>query len=220
VKELVLDIETLSEWERLSPEQRAHLQKLHDPSSGETAASKAALSPRSGSVIVIGTKNPDTGEGVVFHVGPVAEHREGDYRFVPYTTERDMLAAFWAHARGFSRVVGWNSFAFDIPFLVARSIKRRVRSRWDWASKWYEPKAHLDLKEAIGVHGRARCYNLDYTTREHDVPSPKGDLSGAAVGEAWKRGEYLRVLRYCAADVDATAVLHLELRDFLPAGGR
>jgi DNA polymerase elongation subunit (family B) len=220
VKEVVIDIETVSRWSELSDSQRAHLQKLHDASAGETAADKAALSPHSGRVIVIGVRDPDAGSGAVFYEGAGAEHGEDGYRFVPCADERTLLARFWSSVQSAHRVVGWNSFSFDVPFLVSRSLVHGVRPRWDWASKWYEPRAHMDLKEALGVHGRARCYNLDYTTQEHGLASPKGDLSGAKVGEAYRRGETLRIARYCAADVTATSALYLKVRDFLPAGGR
>jgi DNA polymerase elongation subunit (family B) len=220
MREVVIDIETVSRWSELSDSQRAHLERLNDASQGGTAADKAALSPHSGRVIVIGARDPDSGEGAVFYEGRGGTAVEEGYRFVPCEDERTLLARFWQSVQSVHRVIGWNSFTFDVPFLVSRSLVHGIRPRWDWAPKWPEPRTHMDLKDALGVYGRARPYNLDYTTQEHGIPTPKGDLSGAKVGEAYRRGETLRIARYCAADVTATSALYLKVRDFLPAGGR
>lgn len=220
MREAVIDIETVSSWSSLDDAQRGHLAKLHDPSQGETAADKCALSPHAGRVIVVGVQDPETRAGSVYYEGAGNEHAEAGYRFVPCATERDLLARFWADVAGVQRVLTWNGFSFDLPFLVVRSLYLGVRPRWDWAPKWPEPRTHLDLRDALSVYGRARAYNLDFTARALGIQTPKGDLSGAKVGEAYRKGETLRIARYCAADVTATTNLYLKVRDLLPAGGR
>jgi hypothetical protein len=122
------------------------------------------------------------------------------------TGERGMLEQV-CNALGKSTAwVTYNGRSFDVPVLALRCARYRLRPpvRLVTANRYSGP--HLDLHDHItgfgamwGLRGglAGLCYLLG-------VPSPKGDLHGAEVGEAWERGEYFRVGKYNAADVVAT----------------
>ena len=92
---------------------------------------RAALDPLTGRVLAIGLLNWDTGE----------------FRVIAHEDEAAMLREFWETCRGemgrLNEMIGFNSRAFDLPFLIRRSFKHRVpvpfgirRGRY-WGTRWW-----------------------------------------------------------------------------------
>lgn len=112
-------------------------------------ADGAALKPETGSIVALGIITP-TGEENVITV-----------------TETDILGHFWdayhtATSRGY-RLYGWNIADFDVPFLMRRSWKNRLRVPANvLASRRYLSDDFVDLKKlyACGVYGEHHSLDL------------------------------------------------------------
>jgi hypothetical protein len=221
MREVVLDIETVSNWSALSDGFRADVQRRHDPSTGESAADRCALRPWTGRIVVIGTFDTGTARGEVLYVGEGEPVEHGPFRLVAVRDEAAALARFWELARPAQRAVSWNGYRFDANFLAIRSLACRVPIGKPWWTKWHEPSVHLDVYNVLsgmGAFGDQSAPKLEYVCEAFGLRSPKHDLAGKDVGKAYARGEGLRVARYCADDVYAAYEAYRYVDRYMPPG--
>jgi hypothetical protein len=99
------------------------------------------------------------------------------------------------------RVVAHNA-AFDLGFLWRRAtVHRLVRPRWLPGPSARAGKDHeCTMMLWSGFGGRV---SLDALCRALGVESPKSDLDGSRVFDAWLAGEHERIARYNLADAKA-----------------
>ena len=94
--------------------------------------------------------------------------------------------------------------SFDLPFLHHRCLVNGVRLPF----KFPRPSSRegkdfgCTMVQWAGFGGRV---SLDSLCKSLSVQTPKGDLHGSEVYDAWIRGEYDRIKRYNLSDVMATA---------------
>jgi hypothetical protein len=63
-------------------------------------------------------------------------------------------------------------------------------------------------------------FPLHLWCRTFGIPSPKEEgISGLAVKDLFRRGEYLTIARYCCDDVTATKMLYDRWRECFQAAG-
>lgn len=152
---------------------------------------------------------------------PATFKTDGNVGFKAYPSEGEMLAAFWGICRrqngGF---LTYNGRAFDVPFLVVRSavyglpmVRKLVR-----ANRYSDD--HVDLKDCLDNYGSLRApVNFDVLCRTLGVPSPKTEMSGAQVGQAWRATEHaVEALRAAnkAANVAHAVARHVHVAPFTP----
>jgi uncharacterized protein YprB with RNaseH-like and TPR domain len=150
----------------------------------------AALDPLTGRVVAIGMLRHDT----------------RDFVAVGHDDEARTLAEFWSVLRAEivrgSNLVGFNTFQFDLPFLLRRSWKHRVpvplgirRGRY-----WSE---HLgDLREIWQLGDRMAKGSLDSIAKHLGVGEKTGD--GKDFARLW-REERPRAVSYLRNDLELTA---------------
>lgn len=217
------DIETVSLWDRLDDEQRAHLTALHDKRAAqggpdETAESRAPMRPESAFVAVAGLYNLAERRGEVLFVSPAHAHPvlRRDALLIPCPDEAALLQAYWERVARASRLITFSGYKFDGPFLMARSIDARVKPTRHLGPKWYERARLLDLREELGINNHFPAYNLDYQCRRFGIETPKKSMHGRDVGDAWRAGRVLEVAEYCFEDCRATAQLFERVAPYLP----
>lgn len=104
-----------------------------------------------------------------------------------------------------TQVIGHNVSAFDLRFLVQRSIVCGVRphpilARAAAAKPWESDKVFDTMVQWAGVGNRI---SLDKLCKALGIQSPKGELTGALVWDYVQAGRISEVADYCAADVVA-----------------
>ena len=114
-------------------------------------------------------------------------------------SEADLLNEFNRDFRGFRNTwVHYNGRSFDVPFIVTRmrllGIRRCIPDFDDLASA--NGVRHLDLLEYHAFGDPAKRVSLAVLAALTGLPSPKKDLNGASVFEAFQAGEIRRVARY------------------------
>lgn len=115
-------------------------------------------------------------------------------------------------ARPVRRLCAHNGKEFDFPFLgrryLANGLAVPTPLRVQELKPWEVP--FLDTMEMWRFGDRRSFVSLDLLTQALGIESPKTDMTGADVGDAfWVDGDHDRITRYCEQDVIATAQVML-----------
>ncbi len=131
--------------------------------------------------------------------------------------ETTLLQSFWKMLNEYydnAHIVSFNGRDFDAPFLMIRSVARRIRpSRHLCNEKPWERSKHIDLSKELNFYapgsannsGATRRYNFDFYARAFGIPSPKSEgVHGGNVAEYYAEGRIKEIAEYCMRDVHAT----------------
>lgn len=222
---LVFDIETVGErWEDLDEKTIAALSHWVERSARSDEEREQLLahlkdglgfSPVTGAIVSIALFDTARKEGVTYISGEGSSQAD----MLPagftckYRNERQMLEDFWEGLRSYSVIVTFNGRAFDLPFLIHRSIAHGIRPDASFMRQRYLSRQsehfHVDLLDELTFYGAMmRKPNLHLFCRLYGIESPKEDISGQDVAALYARGEYERIARYNAHDVIATVRLY------------
>jgi 3'-5' exonuclease len=112
-------------------------------------------------------------------------------------------------------LVTWNGRGFDLPVLALRSLRQGLSWPWYYRERdyryRYSEEGHLDLGDFLSDHGAGRMISLDGAARLIGLPGKDG-MDGSQVEGLWSSGQLEAVERYCLADVVQTAFLFLRSR--------
>lgn len=207
---LVLDIETVGQSVDDIPERAldylfASIAKDEpDPEElerrREDLISRFSLDPATGRIIVIG----------LYDIGRNAERTFVD------NDEKALLSEFWDWLRGNvpETLVTFNGKRFDVPYIHIRSAVHGLDPGVRLPNEPGTFDRHFDVREALEGNERRRRGSLDFFTATFGVPSPKTELDGTLVGEAFKNGRIDDIVRYCLDDCRATAAIYERLAPF------
>jgi DNA polymerase elongation subunit (family B) len=101
-----------------------------------------------------------------------------------------------------------NGKEFDFPYIARRILVNGLKlpKLLDIAGKKPWEIRHLDTMELWKFGDYKHYTSLDLLTAIFGIPSPKDDINGSEVNEAyWKKGELKRIAAYCQKDVIALA---------------
>jgi hypothetical protein len=120
-----------------------------------------------------------------------------------------------------ARLVTFNGRGFDLPVLIHRSFQHRVTAGRALLVKAisenrYRPLVHLDLMDVVTFGGASGRWPMAAYAIGYGWGSPKRELDGAGVWPAVQAGRIVDVVRYCAADVLATAHVYVSMRETPP----
>lgn len=157
--------------------------------------------------------DPTTGRVIV--IGLVDTEKEAEHVFSA-DEERELLASFWEwlSANEPECYVSFNGKRFDVPYLNVRSAIHGLSPRVVIPSAPLTTRPHFDVREALEGNDRRRRGSLDYFCAVFGVPSPKSEMDGAAVGQAYEEGRLDEIVRYCLRDCRATAAIYEKLAPF------
>ena len=151
---------------------------------------RAALDPLTGRVVAIGLIYQDSGEFVV--IGHDDEAR----------TLREFWAVCQAEMGRINQMVGFNTWSFDLPFLMRRSFKYRVAVPFGIRRGRYWGEEMVDLREVWQLGDRQARGSLDSIAKHLGIGAKNGD--GKAFAELWLK-DRAQALAYLRNDLDLTA---------------
>lgn len=220
---LAIDIETVGlDWDILDPEvQNYLLNRAHTEEERKAVPDQLALNPGTGRIVTIGMWRPNQNKGGVLIEDETTEEtlewKEFEENSMIYRgTEKEILKEFWRYAsRGVGRLITFNGRAFDGPFLMLRSAILGVKPTRNFFPYRYSFKEHCDLAEVVSFHHARNLESLDFWCRQIGVESPKKDLEGSEVGQAYRAGKIEKIARYCLGDARATARLYKVLQPII-----
>jgi predicted PolB exonuclease-like 3'-5' exonuclease len=122
--------------------------------------------------------------------------------------EREQLKLFWDSYRTTeTRLIGFNSFRFDLPVIVMRSIYLNVKHPVLTFAPAWKAYPHVDLWEKLSLNGaRKDVKSLRFYAKRFGIPI-YDDISGKDVAAMVKAGEWEKVHNHCMFDLDLTRAL-------------
>jgi DNA polymerase elongation subunit (family B) len=114
---------------------------------------------------------------------------------------------------------GYSIKRFDMPWLAKRMMINNIAPPSNLSVYGKKPwdVDVFDIQEAWGQGNLQESYTpLEISCTAMGIPSPKDDLSGAKVKEAYWKGEIIRIKEYCEKDVNQTMKLAVKLLELLP----
>lgn len=232
MRTLVFDIETVGEqWTELDAATQGVLTRWIDTTSRDEDEREKRLldlqsglgfSPLTGSVVAIGVYDIERAQGAVYYTGEgdAKDEWEGEY-VLKQRTEKEMLEDFWEGARSYDTFVTFNGRAFDVPFLLHRSVVWGVKPTADLmrGRYLYQQKGvrHIDLQDQLTFYGAMnKRPNLHLFCRAYGIESPKtAGVSGDDVAELFLAKKFRDIARYNIRDVIATTELYHKWREYL-----
>jgi predicted PolB exonuclease-like 3'-5' exonuclease len=114
--------------------------------------------------------------------------------------------------------IHYNGLNFDIPFILQRMTYHGLRpanGRFTNLRR-YSADPHFDVMMQYYNWDMQKVLPLGILAELHGLPSPKEDLSGDKVYEAYQKGEWDRIIRYCEYDTATVLNLWRKLFQFQP----
>lgn len=162
---------------------------------------RAALDPLTGRVLAVGLMSD-----------------QGEFRVVGHDDEATLLREFWAACRDeksqSNRMIGFNTHAFDLPFLIRRSFKHRVAIPPGIRRGRYWGEESVDLREEWQLGDRQAKGSLDTIARHLGVGQKNG--RGDEFARLWTE-DRVKAVDYLRRDVELTARI-AEVLGFVVAG--
>jgi len=154
----------------------------------QVVKSEMALSPLYGRIIAVGALDAEADKPLVF---------TGD--------EREILQAFWKAAQGYDFFVGWNSLAFDVPFLELRSWLNGIEPTFEISQRRYAVTNHVDLYMLMtawkGNRFKLLKHDLSSVALALGLKPPMGD--GAQIPTLYERGDLDAIKEHLKSDLQA-----------------
>lgn len=223
---LVFDIETIGEdFDSLDETTQHVLTNWVEDETSDTAEREKLLaqireglgfSPLTGEIVAIGVLDVERDKGVVYYQSPDTDETDTEERGIRLRpmSEKLMLEHFWSGAKDYDEFIGFNSRAFDAPFLAVRSAVHGITPRVDLMEGRYLSQQrgvrHIDLRDQLSFYGAVRrAGGLHLWCRAFGIESPKaGGTTGDDVAGLFKAKRYRDIARYNVGDLRATKALY------------
>ncbi len=235
MRTLIIDIETVGEaWNDLDDTTQGVLARWIERSARNPEGKELQLkdlrgslgfSPLTGSIVSIGLYDLERAQGAVYYIGVDTEGDEevGDF-VLKQRSEAAMLREFWEGALEYNTFVTFNGRAFDVPFIMHRSVAHGIKPtrelmKYRYLSHQSAPY-HIDLQDELTWYGAmSRRPSLHLFCRAYGIISPKSDgVDGNDVAELFSSGKFRDIALYNSRDVVATKKLYeLWLKNLAPA---
>jgi len=186
---------------------------------------KASLgfSPLTGQIVALGVYDVERGEGTVYSVGDATsttDTSEGVFLY-KWRTEAELLKEFWEGVSEYEVVVTFNGRAFDLPFIIHRSLALTITPTVDLMRYRYLTQQSIpyqvDLQDQLTFYGAmSKRPSLHLFCRAYGIESPKIEgVSGDDVAELFAQKKFTDIARYNARDLIATAELYIRWQTHL-----
>ena len=168
-----------------------------------------ALRPEFGHVICIGMGHDGRGRGELETKALTARGVED---------ERRILEAFWEVVRAGRdwRFVTYNGLAFDLPYLIRRSIYVGVPPSAGLPLRPYAPASHFDVMRVLSNWERADALRLDVVAALLGLQKWPPGMEGSQVLGLWRAGRVEDIEAYCLGDVRLAYEIFLRVEPYFP----
>lgn len=166
-----------------------------------------ALRPEFGHVVCIGMGHDARGRGELETKALTARRVED---------ERRILEGFWEAVRGGRewRWVTYNGLAFDVPFLLRRSIYLGVTPTTLLPLRPYALDSHFDVMRALSNWERTDAVRLDIVAELLGLSKTPPGMEGSRVFGLWRAGRAEEIEAYCLGDVRLAYEVFLRIEPY------
>ena len=235
MRTLIFDVETVGEsWDDLDMTTKTSLSRWVERSVKNNDERELQMkdlrdglgfSPLTGHVVAIGLYDLERAQGAVYYIGAdnTPDEDVGDF-ILKVRSEVEILREFWEGALEYDTFVTFNGRAFDMPFIIHRSLAHGVRPsrelmKYRYLSQQSVPY-HIDLQDELTFYGAmSRRPNLHLFCRTYGIVSPKAaGVGGDDVAGLFSQKKFRDIALYNARDVVATKELYeVWLKNLAPA---
>lgn len=227
---LVLDIETVgTSWDAFDSLTQKTLTRWINKTSVneverrgriETLKNELGLSPLTGEIVALGVYDIERELGAVYIQGEVGSETEFDGFAIKSCSEKEILEDFWESARSYDVFVTFSGRAFDLPFLLHRSVANGVMPSVEVMKKRYlvqqSAPYHIDLQEELTFYGAMQKRpSLHMFCQAYGIESSKINTDGEKITELFKEKKYKEIAEYNAGDVRAILALYHKWYQYL-----
>jgi len=166
-----------------------------------------SLYPYTAKAVAIGMFDVQNEKSFVYYENEAEEEWHSEDGKIVYKgfPEKIMLEKFWHVMEKADQVITFNGRNFDIPFLMMRSAKLKVKPSKNFMGYRFDTKTHVDLLEQFTFYSATRKFNLDFYCHAFDVQTPKShEVSGMEVQNLYQAGRIKDIAIYCGKDIVAT----------------
>lgn len=218
MKTIIFDIETIpQDFDSLDEAQKYYLLKAVDTEEEKIKVKEQmALWALTNKIVAIGMLCVETGKGAMYFQDK--EKKEFEENGIRYWSgsEKEILEKFWVAIAHANKFVTFNGRGFDCPVLMLRSAMLQVKPSKNLMPYRYSADQHIDLLEQLTFYNSVRKFNLDFFCKAFGISSPKSSgITGHDVAPLFKTGEFEKIARYCAGDLQATKELYLRWQDYI-----
>jgi len=223
--DIIFDIETVGcNLKDLSETQQEYLLRYTEKERDEELRTEKreeaerylSLYPFTAKLVAVGMLNTQSENSLILFEGDDSwenEEKNISYMGMP---EEEMLERFWEYIKKADKVVTFNGRHFDIPFLVLRSAKLKIKPSINLIKNRFDKKKHIDLLEMFTFYGLTRKFNLDFYCQAFEIDSPKSHgVTGMDVKDLYNAGRIKEVATYCGNDIKSTYELYDIWKNFL-----
>jgi DNA polymerase elongation subunit (family B) len=166
-----------------------------------------ALRPEFGRIVCIGMGHDARGRGELETKGLTASTVEDEPR---------ILEAFWEVTRSARdwRFVTYNGLAFDLPYLIRRSIYAGVPPSTGLPLRPYSPDSHFDVMRILSNWERADAVRLDVVAALLGLQKWPPGMEGSQVLGLWRAGRFDEIEAYCLGDVRLAYEIFLRVEPY------
>jgi DNA polymerase elongation subunit (family B) len=170
-----------------------------------------ALKPEFGHVVCVGMGHDGRGRGDL-ETKALTAQRVGD--------ERVILEAFWevVRARRDWCFVTYNGLAFDLPFLIRRSLYLGVAPTTGLPLRPFVLERHFDVMRVLANWERD-AVRLDIVAELLGLAKTPAGMEGSQVLGLWRAGRTDDIEAYCLGDVRLVYEVFLRLEPYFRSGG-
>ena len=156
----------------------------------------------------------DFGKIICISLGYIGETHDIRLKSLSGDNESELLSDFNKVIDKHSGTyIHYNGLNFDIPFIIQRMSYHGIApaSRSFTNLRRYSADPHFDVMMQYYNWDLSRALPLGILAELQGLPSPKEELSGDKVFEAYQKGEWERIVRYCEFDTATTLNLWRKL---------
>jgi len=166
-----------------------------------------ALRPEFGRIVCIGMGHDGRGRGELETKAITARAVEDEPR---------ILEAFWEVTRSARdwRFVTYNGLAFDLPYLIRRSIYAGVPPSTGLPLRPYSPDTHFDVMRVLSNWERADAVRLDVVAELLGLQKWPPGMEGSQVLGLWRAGRVDEIEAYCLGDVRLAYEIFLRVEPY------
>ncbi len=219
---LLFDIETIPQpWESFDVYTQAQLLRSHAEYSEKEVKVRLGLSPFTGSIVSVAFYDVERHLGAVYFVGEgYGSHWTDAGVTYKERSEKELLEDFWEGVQDYDVFVTVNVRAFDVPFLLHRSVVHGVKPVHVFNHSRYITKQslpyHVDLLDELTMYGAmGKRPSLHLACLAYGIESKKGEVDGSNIAELFRQKKFRDIARHNIDDVMATYELYEKWKQYL-----
>ena len=135
--------------------------------------------------------------------------------------EKEILTKFWEFMseNKIDKIVTWNGYGFDVPFLNVRSAMNQIKKTKNInLNKWRMSEVgsnHMDCMQFFSSTGEFQFIALEIACRLIGIEVPKDRVRGEDIEKLFRRGEWEPIINKNKEDLIILEKLYQKIQPFM-----